>query len=160
MGVTENEGSLEISQENKITSTGSKTSRIQDLLGRANPEEDRQHIIRQSCPENYIQMKKIRPGAGIKIYLSRSAAVNFAGGGVIRFNVLSTFWLHYWNQWQIKGAPQARVPKAQNFVNFMHLLENLVKLYVGGPMEGQHRLLRGILDQPLVLVIIDSEGYL
>ena len=66
---------------NKITSTGSKTSRIQDLLGRANPEEDRQHIIRQSCPENYIQMKKIRPGAGIKIYLSRSAAVNFAGGG-------------------------------------------------------------------------------
>ena len=59
-----------------------------------------------------------------------------------------------------RGAPQARVPKAQNFVNFMHLLENLVKLYGGGPMEGQHPLLRGILDQPLVLVIIDSEGYL
>ena len=66
-------------------------------------------------------------------------------------------WLECIQVADLRGAPPASAPTPHdpNFLNVMHFLEILVKLYVGAYLEGWRPLLWGIVD-PLTYTIIEK----
>ena len=52
------------------------------------------------------------------------------------------------------GAPGARPPRPKIFSISCSFSEKLAKSYVGAPLEGWRPLLQGILDPPLIIIMV------
>ena len=132
MGVTENEGSLEISQEKKSPVPDLRPLGYRISWGELTQKGTANILFGKIVLKTTCKWRKFGRGQASKfIYLDPPLLTLLEGAHKIQ-----CFIYLLGSVADLGGAPQARVPKAQNFVNFMHLLENLVKIVWWRPYGG------------------------